>query len=294
MLPIDRIPPARSAIPVQVDKSVLIGLRLSIPATAWIWHSQMLSRFVFLPRSVACDRSKMLIAKALLALACFAALGQELHAFSQHASVNKTESNPAEEGGTGAPQFQARHPRYQIASGDGLEILFSPTAEYNQTVSVQPDGYIAMREVGDVYVLGKTIAETREAVSTAYSKILHAPQITVLLKEFEKPHFTATGQVGRPGKYELRSDTTILEALAVAGGMTEKSKDSQVLLLRRISADWVQAKLLDVKAMQKGRIVEVVHLRPGDILFVPQNRISKIKPFLPSYSIGTYLGPGVF
>src|SRR3954453_7294474 len=172
MLRVDPGPTARSMVAVQVDQNVSIGLRLSITARAGIWHSQMFSRFVFLPRSVAPGRSKMLMAKAVLALASFPGLGQEVLASSQHAIVNTTEANPTEEGRIGAPQFQARHPRYQIASGDGLEILFSPTAEYNQTVSVQPDGYITLREVGDVYVSGKTIAETRETVSAAYSKIL--------------------------------------------------------------------------------------------------------------------------
>jgi len=97
MLRVDPGPTARSMVAVQVDQNVSIGLRLSITARAGIWHSQMFSRFVFLPRSVARGCSKMLLAKAVLALASFPGLGQEVLASSQHAIVNTTEANPTEE-----------------------------------------------------------------------------------------------------------------------------------------------------------------------------------------------------
>ncbi len=77
----------------------------------------------------------------------------------------------------------------------------------------------------------------------------------------------------------------------MAGGLTEKAKDSQVVLFRRVSDDWVETKLVDVKAVYKGRIAEDIHVRPGDLLFVPQNRFSKIKPFLPVWALSTYLSP---
>jgi polysaccharide export outer membrane protein len=164
----------------------------------------------------------------------------------------------------------------------------------NQTLSVQPDGFITLREVGDLYVQGKTLPELREAIAFAYRKILHEPVVTVVLKDYERPHFTVGGHVGHPGKYELRADTTASEGIAVAGGLAEGAKHSQVLLFRRVSDQWVEAKVLDLKSIYKGKWQEDIHLRPGDMLFVPQNRISKIKQFLPSSSIGTYMGPGMF
>jgi polysaccharide export outer membrane protein len=190
--------------------------------------------------------------------------------------------------------FQPRNPRYQIRPADTIDIAFYPASEFNQTVSVQPDGYITLREVGDLYVQGKTVPELKEAITSAYRNVLHDPVITVVLRDFEKPHFTVGGQVGHPGKYDLRADTTATEAIAIAGGFTEKSKHSQVLLFRRISDDWVEAKELNLKAISNGQFQEDVHLRPGDMLFVPQNKISKLKQYLPIWSIGTYLGSGMF
>jgi polysaccharide export outer membrane protein len=232
--------------------------------------------------------------KLVLVLACSALLGQETVAPPGHAvSPGVGAADPNVEAGT-PPHFQTRHPRYQVEVGDTIELSFSPTAEYNQTVSVQPDGYITLHDVGDIYVRDKTVPELRELITATYSKILNDPEITVLLRDFDKPHFTVSGQVGHPGKFDLRAGTRVSEALAIAGGMTEKAKDSQVLLFRRVSNDWVEAKLLDMKAVYKGRIDEDVDLRPGDMLFVPQNQISKIKPFLPVWGLSTYLSPGGF
>jgi polysaccharide export outer membrane protein len=189
----------------------------------------------------------------------------------------------------GKPQFASRNPRYQISAADVIELLFSATPEFNQTLSVQPDGYITLREVGDLHVQGKTLQEVTESITAAYQKILHKPVITLVLKDFEKPHFTVGGQVGRPGKYDLRADTTVTEAVAIAGGLTSKAKHSQVLLFRRVSEEWAQVRELNLKEiLSKGRLQEDLHLRPGDMLFVPQNRISKVQPFLPAWSISTY------
>jgi protein involved in polysaccharide export with SLBB domain len=190
------------------------------------------------------------------------------------------------------PQFAARNPRYQIRPADTIELSFYPAAELSQTLSVQPDGYITLREAGDLYVEGKTIPELKEAITLAYRKILNEPVITIVLRDFEKPHFVVGGQVEHPGKYELRADTTATEGVAIAGGLTEKAKHSQVLLFRRVSADWAEVKELNMKAIMRGNWHEDIHLRAGDMLFVPQNRFSKIKPFLPMWTVGSYMGPG--
>ena len=134
--------------------------------------------------------------------------------------------------------------------------------------------------------------ELRELLKTAYGKILHDPVINVVLKDFEKPYFIAGGEVGHPGKYELRDDITLTEAIAIAGGFNESSKHSQVLLFRRVSHDWVEVKILNVKKMFQARnLTEDLHLQPGDMFFVPQNRISKIRKWIPYTSVSTGINP---
>ena len=100
----------------------------------------------------------------------------------------------------------------------------------------------------------------------------------------------AGGQVARPGKYDLRGDTTVTEAIAVAGGFNDSAKHSQVLLFRRVSDDWTEARILNLKKLLKeGKLREDMHLLPRDMIFVPKSTFSKIEHFIPTPTIGTYI-----
>ena len=97
--------------------------------------------------------------------------------------------------------------------------------------------------------------------------------------------------MGKPGKYELRGDTTLTQAVAIAGGFQDSARHSQVLLFRRVDDQWTEAKVIDVKKMEKAGVLnEDPFLHPGDMVFVPKNTISKIARFIPNASLGTYLG----
>jgi len=191
------------------------------------------------------------------------------------------------------PTFQERYPRYRLRPGDVLELNFLFSPEFNQSVVIQPDGYVNLRGVPDLRVQDKTVPDVVEILQAAYSKILRDPAITVELKEFEKPYFIVGGEVTKPGKYDLRGDTTVLEAIAVAGGVSDRSKTSQVLLFRRVSSDWVEVKQVDMKRMLHERdLSEDLHLRPGDMVLVPKSTFSKIARFIPVPSLGAYFNPG--
>jgi len=188
------------------------------------------------------------------------------------------------------PQLQQRYPRYKVQAGDQFDVNFELSPEFNQTVTVQPDGFVTLRGVGDVHVAGETVPELTETLRKAYSGILHDPLIAIVLKDFEKPYFIADGQLGKPGKYDLRGDTTLTQAIAIAGGFTETAKHSQVLLFRRVSDQWTEAKIFDVKKMEHdGNLSEDPFLHPGDMLFVPKNTFSKIQRFIPTANVGTYV-----
>jgi protein involved in polysaccharide export with SLBB domain len=192
------------------------------------------------------------------------------------------------------PELHRRNPRYQLCKDDVLQLNFALTPDLNQTVNVQPDGYITLLGVGDLHVEGKTIPEVTESIRLAYAKTLHNAILTVRLTDFEKPYFIVGGEVGHAGKFELRGDTTVTEAVAIAGGFTENSKHSQVWLFRRVSNDWAETQQFDLKKMLKsGNLREDAHLRPGDMLYVPKNTLSKMKRFIPVATIGTYMNPGI-
>jgi polysaccharide export outer membrane protein len=191
---------------------------------------------------------------------------------------------------TTKPEFATRHPRYRMGLGDVIDIDFPLVPEFNQVVTIQPDGFISLKSVGDIHVQGLSSPETVEAIRAAYKDILHAPVLAITLKDFEKPYFTALGKVMRPGKYDLRGDTTVTQAIAMAGGLDDSAKHSQVLLFRHADADRVEIKTIDVKAMLKtGNMAEDLHLRPGDMIMVPKNTLSKVRPWIPNQSMGMYM-----
>ena len=190
------------------------------------------------------------------------------------------------------PVLQHRNRRYQLHSADVLELNFPFTPEFNQTVTVQPDGYITLRSVEGIRVEGQTLPEVINSLQNAYGKILHDPVINVELKDFEKPYFIVGGEVGHPGKFDLRGETRATEAVAIAGGLRDSAKHSQVVLFHRVPEGWVQVKKLNMKKMLKdGNLDEDAYLQAGDFLYIPKNAMSKIGRFIPTSSLGLYANP---
>ena len=209
---------------------------------------------------------------------------------------NPSAATPGGADGLGNPLLGGeRHPLYRLRPSDVVEISFTVAPEFNQTLTVQPDGYVMLKDAGLVEAQGLSLGAFAEAVQKAYRGYLHDPQVTVALKDFERPYFIVGGEVGHPGKYELRSDTTVAEAVQIAGGLTQAAKHSQVVLFRRVNDDLMETRLLNLKQMLNRRqLKEDAHLRPGDLVFVPQNEISKIARFLTKPSVSMYLNSSQF
>jgi protein involved in polysaccharide export with SLBB domain len=185
---------------------------------------------------------------------------------------------------TKRPVPAERYPRYKVGRGDVLLISFPLSPELNQKVTVQPDGFISLQNAGDLHVQGLTVREFVLAVKNAYANILHEPIVDVDLADFQKPLFTVLGQVGKPGQYDLRQDTTVTQAIAIAGGFAPTAK-TQVFLYRAVSSNWAEVKELKLKELLNGKnITEDVQLRPGDMIFVPETFIAKFKKYVP-YSL---------
>ncbi len=184
------------------------------------------------------------------------------------------------------PALQQRNPRYQVQRDDVLLISFPISPELNQTVTIQPDGYINLQNVGSLYVQGMTVPEVVVALKKTYAQTLHDPIIDVDLKDFQRPYFVAMGQVGKPGQYDLRYDMTVTEAIGVAGGFMPTAK-TQVFLYHRVNNEWAEVKELKLNDMLNGKhISEDARVMPGDMIFVPEKFITKFRKYVP-YGIGT-------
>jgi polysaccharide export outer membrane protein len=186
-----------------------------------------------------------------------------------------------------ADTFARRDQRYKIQPNDVVEIQFRYTPEYNLTATVQPDGFITLQVIGDFKIGGLTLEEASAALVKQASTRLRDPEVTVLLKDFVKPHFVVAGEVNRPGTYDLRGQVTVVQGIAMSGGFKESARQTKVVLLRRISADYAEVKLIDVKKlMSPEKIREDILLHPDDVLVVPQNKISKLEPIMRIGSMG--------
>jgi len=208
-------------------------------------------------------------------------------------STNGAITQPGKAGGMGDPAFGGeRHPLYRLSKMDAVDLNFTFSPDFNQSLTVQPDGFVALKGAGTLLVEGLTIPQMQQAVADAYRSFLHEPEITVTLKDFDKPYFLASGEVAKPGKYELRGDLTVAEAVAIAGGLTQQARHSQVALFRRISPYVAESHVIDLKKMLDSHdLREDLHLQPGDFIFVPQSRISKIRKYVPTNSMSWYMNP---
>jgi polysaccharide export outer membrane protein len=182
--------------------------------------------------------------------------------------------------------------RYRLQPGDVLEVQFRYSPEFNQTVTVQPDGYITLEIAGDLKVAGFTIDQTREAVLRQARTRLQDPVATVLLKEFQRPYFVVSGEVNAPGKVEMRQRVTAIQAIMLAGGMKETAKSSQVVVFRAINSDVAEVKLLNLKSIKKTSDLENdLTLQAGDMVYVPRDKLSKVERFMKIASIAAFMAP---
>jgi protein involved in polysaccharide export with SLBB domain len=189
-------------------------------------------------------------------------------------------------------QLENRDSRYQLHPDDVLELTFPFTPEFNQTVTVQPDGYISLRGVDSIRVKGQSLPQLSDSLQKEYRKIMHDPVIDIELKDFQKPFFIVGGEVGHPGKYDLRGETTTSEAVAIAGGLKESAKGSNLLLFHRVQNGWLRARKVNLERLLKhASLDEDAYLQPGDFLYVPRSSMSKYSRFIPTSSLGMYTNP---
>lgn len=189
--------------------------------------------------------------------------------------------------------FANREPRYRIQPSDVLEVHYRYSPEFDQSVTVQPDGFVSLQLIGDVRLQGLTLEQSRAAILERAGRRLRDPEITVVLKDFEKPYFMVGGEVANPGRFEMRGQVTAVQAIAMAGGFKAASaKHSQVILFRRVGSDLAQAEILDLKAALRPSNQEALAaLHPGDLLVAPQNRLSKIERIIKWANVGLYWNP---
>jgi polysaccharide export outer membrane protein len=158
---------------------------------------------------------------------------------------------------------------YRIGPEDVLQISVFSNEALSRTVPVRPDGMITLPLLNDVKAAGLTPMELRDSLMKKFVEFVPSPEVAVIVTEVKSFMISVLGEVAKPGRYDLRSSATIVDALAMAGGFKEFAARSKVVVVRsqggvskRIPFDY--NKLSSAKAPQ-----ENFALRPGDIVIVP-------------------------
>lgn len=160
---------------------------------------------------------------------------------------------------------------YRIGAQDLLEISVFGVQELNKEVRVNSNGQISLPLIGGVMAGGKTIPELEAELARKYADgFLQRPQVSVFVKEFTSQRITLEGAVSKPGIYPITGRTSLLQAIALAGGVDDKLADLGGIVLMRQVGGKRQAAVYDLRQVRKGKI-EDPQLYGDDIIVVEQS-----------------------
>jgi polysaccharide export outer membrane protein len=163
---------------------------------------------------------------------------------------------------------------YVIGPEDVLDVAVWDNTAVSRTVPVRPDGKISLPLLNDVQAAGFTPAQLRETLKKALSDYIPAPAVSVIVREVHSFKVTVIGEVKAPGRYELKSQATVLDLLAMAGGLNEFASRKRIVVLRHDGSitrkiPFAYDEVTDSKHGSKSTATENFYLQPGDVLFVP-------------------------
>lgn len=158
---------------------------------------------------------------------------------------------------------------YRIGPEDVIEVVVWRHDELGRVVPVRPDGMISLPLLNDVKAAGLTPMELRTTIAEGLkSFVVSVPEVAVIVREIHSRHITLLGEVARPGRYELKGPTRLLDAVAQAGGFTEYAARRRVEIYRRTAGELVKIDV-DGSALPTGGERRDPDLRPGDLVVVP-------------------------
>jgi polysaccharide export outer membrane protein len=189
-------------------------------------------------------------------------------------------------------QTLQQRPRYTLHPGDTVDLNLRFTPEYNQSLIVQPDGYITVNLIGDVLVSGLTLEQAHDTLVEKLSARLNKPELNLVLKDFQHPYVVVGGEVATPGKIELRQSMTAMQAVVLAGGFKSTARDTRIVVFRHINSNMGEVKVVNLHKIQNNKELERdMELQPGDMILVPQNRVATFSRYMEAAHFSTFMSP---
>ena len=168
---------------------------------------------------------------------------------------------------------------YIIGPEDVLDITVWRNADLSKVVAVRPDGRISLPLIGDVDAVGRTAAQLAVAISEKLKEFKENPQVSIVVKEVNSYAIYVLGEVSKPGKYPLKSKTTLLQAITLASGFTPAAARNKIVIFRFGGQDGKDVKIrasYDDIIMGDGSS-QNIQLTPGDTIVVPSETMVLIK-----------------
>jgi len=193
---------------------------------------------------------------------------------------------------TNTPSPTGSSAYYTVHPGDVLVVNFRYTPEFNDEITVGPDGRGVLKAAGDIMLAGLTLPQIQQEIIHDSTDKLVNPEVAVSLKSFEPPNVVVAGEVQKPGQFDLRKPTTALQAILMAGGPKEDSAMNHVYLFRRINADTAEVHVLQLGHYDSSnRAKQDMLLQPGDMILVNRDALEKIARFIKVFNLGVYFNP---
>ena len=175
---------------------------------------------------------------------------------------------PAAAAAVTTPRSTASGDEYRLGAGDKLRIEVYKDPQLSQSVQVRPDGKITLPLIGDIEATGHTPIEMRDTIAKQLKEYVTNPTVTVIVVEALASKIYVMGEVTHPGTMEMHGPTTILQALAMAGGFKEFANTKDVKVLRPKSGNGVETIRFNYKDVLNGD-ARPFYLRSGDTVVVP-------------------------
>lgn len=162
-------------------------------------------------------------------------------------------------------------PEYVIGPGDVLEIDVWRQTELSRSLPVRPDGRLTMPLVGEIQAAGLTADKLQADIARRLKKYIDHPEVTVMVTQAQSHFYNILGMVNKPGSYPLSHPMTMLDAIALAGGLRDFAHGDKIYLIRKRASDGVEIRYnFNYRLVSLGIAPkENVELLPGDTIMVP-------------------------
>ena len=158
---------------------------------------------------------------------------------------------------------------YRIGPEDSLTIVVWKNETLSRQVTVRPDGKISLPLVNDVRAAGRTAMELRDELTKKLSAFMPPPEVSVIVNEVRSLHISVLGEIEKPGRYDLKSRMTVLEAIALAGGFKDFASRTKIVILRDVGGIKRRSPFNYKRVVASGGETDNFELLPNDIILVP-------------------------